>query len=307
MELLGFSRWTKINEAESSSESYLLKFPNPGEDQGDRKELFLKVINEELPKLYPNYQVEIEEAPGRQAKITFTYQDDEFSLFGDTGTTKPVTIFIEFTGLSVFTAIKQWSVARLRTYAHLFETPGLGDTFLLTQKRDPIDLALRKTAYELAIRAASPQSIQSFEEPEAPSEEQLDKIAFGETANIEAFTKKLLIYTHYKGFYAYLKSVMTEPYTKTVEDYAAQIEPKVTEALQMDFNGVDMDAIEKLMPVLQDLYFHSNERRAESKIATPLLVKLLVSIREKSGNFNEFLREVNKVGAKSRKGANKFL
>ena len=135
MELLGFSRWTKINEAESSSESYLLKFPNPGEDQGNRKELFLKVINEELPKLYPNYQVEIEEAPGRTAKITFTYQDDEFSLFGDTGTTKPVTLFIEFTGMSVFTAIKQWSVGRLRTYAHLFETPGLGDTFLLTQKK----------------------------------------------------------------------------------------------------------------------------------------------------------------------------
>lgn len=307
MELLGFSRWTQINEQEGSSESYLLKFPNPGEDQEDRKELFLKVINEELPKLYPNYQVEIEEAPSSQAKITFTYQDDEFSLFGDTGSTKPVTIFIEHTGFSVFTAIKQWSVGRLRTYAHLFETPGLGDTFLLTQKRDPIDLALRKTAYELAIRAASPQSIQSFDEPTPPSEEQLDKIAFGETTNTETFTKKLLIYLHYKSFYAYLKSVMIGQYTKTAEEYSTEIETKVTQALQMDFNGVDMDAIEKLMPVLQDLYFHSNERRAESKIATPLLVKLLISIKEKSGNLNEFLKEVNRVGAKSRKGANQFM
>lgn len=307
MELLGFSRWTQINEQEGSNEAYLVKFPNPREDQEERANLFYKVVNEELPKIYPNYKVEIEEAPSRQAKITFTYQDDDFSLFGDTGSTKPVTIFIEHTGFSVFTAIKQMSVYRLRVYANLFETPGLGDEFILTQKRDPIDLALRKTAYELAIRAASPQSIQSFDEPTPPSEEQLDKIAFGQVNSTDKFTKKLLIYTHYKGFYAYLKSVMTEPYTKTAEDYAAQIEPKVTEALQMDFNGVDMDAIEKLMPVIQDLYFHSNERRAESKIATPLLVKLLISIKEKSGNFNEFLREVNKVGAKSRKGANQFM
>lgn len=306
MELLGFSRWTQINEQEGSSEAYLLKFPNPREDQEARKELFLRVINEELPKLYPNYRAEIVDNPNHRVQVTFTYQDDEFSLFGDTGSTKPVIASIEHTGFSVFTAIKQMSIYRLRVYANLFETPGLGDEFILTQKRDPIDLAFKKTAYELTIRTTSPQSIHTFNEPTAPSEEELDKVAFGKDGG-HVFIQKLEKYLLYKSTLAYLKERVVGPYTKTAEDYAAQIEPKVTEALQMDFNGVDMDAIEKLMPVLQDLYFHSNERRAESKIATPLLVKLLVSIKEKSGNFNEFLREVNKVGAKSRKGANQFL
>lgn len=307
MELLGFSRWTQINEQEGSSEAYLVRFKNPHNDQEERKELFYKVINEELPKAYPNYEIEIEDAPNRQAKITFTYQEDEFDLFTDTASIEPATIFIEHTGFSVFTAIKQMSIYKLRVYANLFETPGLGDEFILTQKRDSLDLALKKTAYELTIRAARPQSIHNFEEPKVPSEEFLDQIVFKQVNSTDKFTKELLIYLHYKSFYAYLKSVMIGQYTKTAEEYSTEIETKVTQALQMDFNGVDMDAIEKLMPVLQDLYFHSNERRAESKIATPLLVKLLISIKEKSGNLNEFLKEVNKVGAKSRKGANQFM
>jgi hypothetical protein len=291
MELLGFSGWTRLNEASEPTNQYLVKFPDPQLDREDRKALYYRILNEQLAKLYPNYKVDITPAGDYKDQVVFTYQDDDFGMFSDTGTTSPVTIILDHTGISVFLAIRQEMVKVIKKYANLFNTPGGNWEFVLSLTKYPLDELVRKVGLGVTGRWWS----QEKEEPIPPTEDALDKLAFDKNANPVSFQEALFNYLQFLAFQEYFKAAIIGPYSTTTDSYAAEIEPKVTAALEMNFNEVDNSLIEKLTPILRDLYFHSDEKRPESKVAIPLLIKLLATIKEKSGNLAEVLEKVNKL------------
>jgi hypothetical protein len=289
MELLGFSGWNRLNE---SSETLYSQFEikTGNHRQGD-VDLLVSTTKKAATDLFPNYKAEVRQDM-RNYFITFTYQDDEFGLFGDTGTSKPIEI-----GINIFFVLNIGAkvMRQFKIFSKVYNQPKKeGFTSIIVSPREgqTIDDVIDKVAAKLINQYAS-----NPEPPEKPTDAELDQLALADHTpeQLRNFSDKFNDYMQYLTIIEWLKSSIIRQFVPSIEDYQEDLGKQVDIIMSAKLEGPDDPQLKTFFPTILKLYYDSQLGRVESKAAADLLAKALSFLIKETGNQRSLFTSLGKL------------
>jgi hypothetical protein len=227
--------------------------------------------------------------------VTFNYEDDEFSLFGDTGTAKPVEIGINlFFVLNIGTRVHRL----FKLSAKVFGQPKMeGFTTILVAPRDgqTIDEVIEKVSTRLVSLTHQYTSIP--ETIEKPTEAELDKLALSSHTpeELAQFSDKFNKYIQYVSVIEWLKNSIVREFVPNQEAYQEDLGTQVSIIMSSKLEGPEDPQLKTFFPTISKLYYDSQPGRVESRVAADLLVKVLRFLIKETGGRNELFKNLQKL------------
>jgi len=292
MELLGFSGWNRLHE---SSETLYSQFEiKTGQHRQSDIDLILNTTKKAAADLFPNYKVEVRQEM-RNYFITFTYQDDEFGLFGDTGTSKPIEI-----GINLFFVLNIGPkvMRHFKIFSKVYNQPKKeGFTSIIVSPREgqTIDDVLNKVATQL-VNISGPYT--SSPSPiEKPTESELDHLALADHTpeQLTKFSDKFNNYIQYLSIIDWLKESMIRQFVPNQEDYQEDLGKQVDIIMSSKLEGPDDPQLKTFFPTILKLHYDSQLGRVESKTAADLLAKVLSFLIKETGNQRGLFTSLGKL------------